>query len=282
GDDEALQGGLQSPRRMSAAAHSVPRADRTLLRVPGNDRVPRRRVPLAAGPLTLRSVLHSARAARRYDVPAAVHHDEVDAGAPREPADEDDDVLHAHLHDGDLPAVRVRAEPVLRVAEHCLDSAADPADARAVEVACVEEVNLWREFDARSRWRIANGPGTLGGGGFVSLSRAVRWYCRSVWPETSRAPLCGGIPRCDAGACVGVRSVSGKVGALAQATGRVASAARFTRRSETCPEVTRRPAVHRRAARRVRAADPGRGGRACGRRRPGRLPSRLRLLRLPG
>src|SRR5690606_5367451 len=176
GDDEALQGGLQSPRRMSAAAHSVPRADRTLLRVPGNDRVPRRRIPLAAGPLTLRSVLHSARAARRYDVPAAVHHDEVDAGAPREPADEDDDVLHAHLHDGDLPAVRVRAEPVLRVAEHCLDSAADPADARAEEVACVEEVIRWRVYDARSRWRIANGPGTLGGGGFVSLSRAVRWY----------------------------------------------------------------------------------------------------------
>src|SRR5690606_32858555 len=92
----------------------------------------------------------------------------------------------------------------------------------------------------------------------------------------------GAIPRSEAAACVGVRSVSGKVGALAQATGRVASAARFTRRSETCPAVTRRPAVHRRAARRVRAADPGRGGRACGRRRPGRLPSRLRRLRLPG
>src|SRR5690606_3524749 len=176
GDDEALQGGLQSPRRMSAAAHSVPRADRTLLRVPVMHRVPRRRIPLAAGPLTLRSVPHSARTARRYDVPAAVHHDEVDAGAPREPADEDEDVLHAHLHDGDLPAVRVRAEPVLRVAEHCLDSVAEPAYARAEEVECVEEMNRLGVYNAVSGWRNVKGPGNPGGGGFVSLSRAVRWY----------------------------------------------------------------------------------------------------------
>src|SRR5690606_32585653 len=103
-----------------------------LLRLPEHDRVPRRRLPLAARPVARGSVLHPARDARHQHVPHAVAQRALDAGA--EPADEVHDVRNAdHVH-GVLPEVRVRTEPLLRVDELRVDSAAASDRARAAEV----------------------------------------------------------------------------------------------------------------------------------------------------
>src|SRR5262245_9659086 len=107
---------------MSADAPPVAGPDRALLRLPEHDRVPRRIVPVAAGPLRSRSDLHPAALPRRVDVPDPMDRDALDAA---ESADADDDVDDAGddgLHLLPLPGGR---ESVLRGHQRRDDSAAD-------------------------------------------------------------------------------------------------------------------------------------------------------------
>src|SRR5690606_19409256 len=93
GDAGALKGArLQPLRRMSADAGPVPGADHSVLRLPEHDRVPRRRVPLAAGSVAARPALYPPADPGRVHVCATVGQRSPERNGA-EPADEDDDVL---------------------------------------------------------------------------------------------------------------------------------------------------------------------------------------------
>src|ERR1051325_4963023 len=123
-DAADLQGVQGEPaRRLPADAAAVAGAARAILRVREHDRVPRRAVPLASRPLARRSVQDHPDRPRPLDVRA--FKGRPDRRAAESPG-EDHSFLHADLHDGAVPELRVGIEPVLRRAEHFQHSPAVP------------------------------------------------------------------------------------------------------------------------------------------------------------
>ncbi|OLB66540.1 MAG: hypothetical protein AUI09_05800 [Gemmatimonadetes bacterium 13_2_20CM_2_66_5] len=113
-NQKAMESGIRMQAALAGAARAV-------LRLREHDRFPGRAVPLASRSVAPRSVQDHSHLAGFVDV--RVVQGRADRGAA-ESADQDDGVLHADLHDGTVPELRVGAEPLLRRAEHLQHPAA--------------------------------------------------------------------------------------------------------------------------------------------------------------